>query len=78
VTAHRRDPLPSWNEGWAKAAILDFIARATEPGGEDFVPSPTGITVVSMKEDWRVVFRSRGDGHGAPYAGSARTHTVET
>ncbi|WP_436162660.1 HAD family hydrolase [Mesorhizobium sp. LjRoot246] len=32
------DPLPSWNEGAAKAAILDFIRRTTAPGGPDFVP----------------------------------------
>jgi phosphoglycolate phosphatase-like HAD superfamily hydrolase len=34
----RPDPLPSWNEGPAKSAILDFVARVTRPGGPDFVP----------------------------------------
>jgi phosphoserine phosphatase len=29
--------LPSWNEGAAKVAVLDFVARATSPG-PDFVP----------------------------------------
>jgi phosphoserine phosphatase len=33
------DPLPSWNEGMAKSAILDFVARVTKEGGADFVPS---------------------------------------
>jgi hypothetical protein len=33
-----QDPLPSWNEGPAKKAILDFVARATQPGTRDFVP----------------------------------------
>ena len=32
------DPLPSWNEGANKAAILDFVSRVTTEGGPDFVP----------------------------------------
>jgi phosphoglycolate phosphatase-like HAD superfamily hydrolase len=32
------DPLPSWNDGAAKQAILDFVAAATEEGGAHFVP----------------------------------------
>ncbi len=32
------DPLPSWNDGPAKQAILDFVARATAPGSPDVVP----------------------------------------
>lgn len=31
------DPLPSWNEGPAKAAIVDFVTRVTTTGGPDFV-----------------------------------------
>ena len=31
------DPLPTWNNGAAKAAILDFVARVTEEGGPDHV-----------------------------------------
>jgi phosphoglycolate phosphatase-like HAD superfamily hydrolase len=31
-------PLPSWNDGAAKTAILDFVARVTKTGGPDFVP----------------------------------------
>ena len=30
-------PLPSWNNGIAKSAILDFVARVTTEGGPDFV-----------------------------------------
>jgi len=37
------DPLPSWNEGPAKRAILDFVARVTTAGGTDFVPVPERI-----------------------------------
>jgi phosphoglycolate phosphatase-like HAD superfamily hydrolase len=32
------DSLPSWNEGSAKAAIVDFVKRVTTEGGPDFVP----------------------------------------
>jgi hypothetical protein len=38
VRAAAPDPLPSWNEGVAKNAILQFVARVTEEGGPDFVP----------------------------------------
>lgn len=30
--------LPSWNNGAAKSAILDFVARVTKEDGPDFVP----------------------------------------
>lgn len=32
------DPLPSWNEGPTKAAIVKFVRDTTTPGGPDFVP----------------------------------------
>ena len=32
------DPLPSWNDGPARKAILDFVRAATDPAGPDFVP----------------------------------------
>lgn len=35
--ARADDPLPSWNEGPAKQAILDFVAKVTDEGGPDFV-----------------------------------------
>jgi phosphoglycolate phosphatase-like HAD superfamily hydrolase len=34
----RELPLSSWNEGPAKDAITDFIARVSTPGSRDFVP----------------------------------------
>lgn len=37
------DPLPSWNEGPRKAAIIDFVTRVTREGGPDFVPVPERI-----------------------------------
>ena len=41
--AESADPLPSWNEGPAKTAILDFVARVTDPANPDFVPEPERI-----------------------------------
>ena len=37
------ESLPSWNDGAAKSAILDFVARVTNQGGADFVPSAARI-----------------------------------
>jgi phosphoglycolate phosphatase-like HAD superfamily hydrolase len=41
--AVQTDPLPSWNEGVAKRAIVDFVARVTDETGADFVPAPERI-----------------------------------
>jgi phosphoglycolate phosphatase-like HAD superfamily hydrolase len=38
------NPLPSWNEGAARKAILDFVAKTTQPG-DDFVPPAERIAV---------------------------------
>lgn len=32
------DPLPSWNDGATKSAIIDFVTRVTTAGEPDFVP----------------------------------------
>jgi hypothetical protein len=32
------DPLPSWNEGTSKQAIIDFISKTTKEGSPDFIP----------------------------------------
>jgi len=37
------DALPSWNDGAARRAILDFVARTTTAGGPDWVPVPERI-----------------------------------
>jgi phosphoserine phosphatase len=34
----RADPLPSWNAGPAKAAIINFVERVTSEGSSDIVP----------------------------------------
>jgi len=37
------DPLPSWNDGAAKRAIVSFVKATTEPGSPDFVPQAERI-----------------------------------
>jgi hypothetical protein len=32
------NPLPSWNEGISKQAIIDFVSKTTREGGADFIP----------------------------------------
>ncbi len=39
------DELGSWREGASKRAIVDFVARVTQPGGPDFVPPAERIAV---------------------------------
>jgi phosphoglycolate phosphatase-like HAD superfamily hydrolase len=36
--AHAADAMPSWNEGAAKSAIVEFVAKVTAKGGKDYVP----------------------------------------
>lgn len=39
------DPLPSWNAGATKSAILSFVERVTDAGGVDYVPPSERIAV---------------------------------
>jgi phosphoglycolate phosphatase-like HAD superfamily hydrolase len=39
------DPLPSWNDGAAKQAILDYVARVSDEASPDHVPTPERIAV---------------------------------
>jgi hypothetical protein len=41
--AHAQDPLPAWNEGPAKKAITEFVAKVTKEGAPDFVPPEARI-----------------------------------
>lgn len=43
ATAGPDDPLPSWNEGASKAAIIAFVDTVTESDSADFVPPPARI-----------------------------------
>src|SRR6516225_5781770 len=36
--AEQPDPLPSWNDGAAKKAILEFVRVTTEKGSPQYVP----------------------------------------
>ncbi len=44
-SAASADGLPSWNDGTAKKALVDFVARSTQQGGADFVPPAERIAV---------------------------------
>ena len=37
------DPLPSWNDGAAKKAIVDFVQATTTQGSPGFVPQAEQI-----------------------------------
>ena len=43
--AQSGDPLPSWNDGAAKVAIVEFVEAVTTAGGTDFVPTAERIAV---------------------------------
>jgi phosphoglycolate phosphatase-like HAD superfamily hydrolase len=45
TTGARADPLPSWNDGPAKRAIISFVKRVTKEGTADFVPLAGRIAV---------------------------------
>src|SRR5437763_5564623 len=38
TTVYAQDPLPSWNDGPARKAIIDLVAKVTKEGSPDFVP----------------------------------------
>ena len=40
------DPLPSWNPGPSKTAIIEFVGKVTHDGGQDFVPAEQRIAVL--------------------------------
>lgn len=39
------DPLPSWNDGAAKQAIIDYVSKVTATGSADFVPPEERVAV---------------------------------
>ena len=43
--AEQTDPLPSWRDGAAKQAIVEFVAGVTDPAGPDFVAESERIAV---------------------------------
>jgi haloacid dehalogenase-like hydrolase len=45
ASVHAQDPLPSWNPGGARDAILKFVADTTQAVGPSFVPPAERIAV---------------------------------
>jgi phosphoserine phosphatase len=45
AAAQGTDPLPSWNDGPAKARIVAFVRAVTDPAGKDHVPPAERIAV---------------------------------
>jgi len=43
AVANAADPLPSWNDGATKSAIIAFVDKATTEGSPDFIPEPERI-----------------------------------
>lgn len=46
--AQDTDHLPSWNNGHATQAIIDFVDRATKSGGADFVPEAQRVAAIDI------------------------------
>jgi len=42
---HLVDPLPSWQDGPTKSAILEFLEKVTREGSDSFVPPPERVAV---------------------------------
>jgi phosphoglycolate phosphatase-like HAD superfamily hydrolase len=45
ATSSKADPLASWNDGAAKRAIVEFVAKVAKEGSAGFVPLPERIAV---------------------------------
>ncbi len=43
AASNGNDPLPSWNDGAAKTAIVDFVDRVTDKSSPDYVPPQARI-----------------------------------
>ncbi|MCO8123779.1 haloacid dehalogenase-like hydrolase [Stieleria sp. TO1_6] len=45
VASDAADPLPSWNDGDNKSAIISYVQKVTEAGSSDFVPQADRLAV---------------------------------
>ncbi|CEJ87522.1 Nonspecific acid phosphatase [Hyphomicrobium sp. GJ21] len=45
AVAAASEPLPSWNDGATKQAIMDFVVRVTRDGSADYVPEAQRVAV---------------------------------
>lgn len=43
VAQAQSDPLPSWNDGPNKQAIIEFVSSVSKEGGPNFIPLPQRI-----------------------------------
>jgi len=46
ASAQEPDPLPSWNDGASKQAIVDFVTKVTEPESADYVSPADRVTTL--------------------------------
>ena len=44
-TTQANDPLPSWNQGSARQAVIEFVTEVTAVGGPGFVPADQRVAV---------------------------------
>jgi hypothetical protein len=47
--AQMQDPLPAWNDGPAKQAIVNFVKVTTDPASPNFVPP--GLRIATFDQD---------------------------
>jgi hypothetical protein len=47
------DPLPSWNDGPAKQAILDFVKAKTDQSSPNYVAPEARIATFRLLNCWR-------------------------
>ena len=57
VAAQARDPLPSWNDGPAKQAIINFVKATTDKSSPKFVPPEDRIA--TFDQDGTTTLASR-------------------
>jgi hypothetical protein len=52
-TAFAAEPLPSWNDGPAKQAILDFVKAKTDQSSPNYVAPEARIATFRLLNCWR-------------------------
>jgi hypothetical protein len=62
------DPLPSWNDGPARQAIVAFVKATTTQGGPQFVPQPERIAAFGNSDGDRKLLEYTKGGTGARFA----------
>ena len=50
--ANAADPLPSWNDGTAKEAILEFVTAVTDKSSKDYVEPAMPTTAIATSARW--------------------------